>query len=388
MKKSLVTHIVVMIIAVVLGSYLASRLTVKRADIVKVKVSKAPMGGFNKFASDVQWMLFINYCGGLESVKKENVEEIYSRLKGILANDPNHKAAYELGGMMFSVRDPKKAVEIFTQGAYNPNLKDSWRLPFYAGFVLTQHMTDKDDPKRLKKAEDMFRMAISRNSSMSYIFSALIRTRAKRLMKRKNWKGIPIVNAKHAYLCALFDEWRKGGGAFGESETTVADFRSRLLTAAQKAKASAPKNKYVLKTIDKVLKKVLKDDHLCVKCLSAYAPGDRFCSNCGVRVATYGICLRCRAVTKGKYCSRCGSTKEKALKNLKERAKRRSAWRAKRARRAKILAKATAKAKAVATAKAVAKAKAVATAKAVAKAKAKAKAVATAKAKKSVSKSK
>ena len=321
MKKSIITHIVVMIAAIALGWYLASMLTVKRSDILKVEdeLTNAPMGGFNKFASDVQWMLFINYCGGLESVKKENVEEIYSRLKNILGNDPNHEAAYELGGMMFSVRDPKKAVEIFTRGADNPNLKDSWRLPFYAGFVLTQHMTDKDDPQRLAKAEAMFRKALARNSSMPHIFSALIRTRAKRLLQRKNWKGIPIVNEKHAYLCALFNEWQKGGDvddgqAFsGGSSVGGEDLRPLILVAAQKAKASAPNNKYVLQTIKKVMDKVLKEDHLCAKCLTAYAPGDKFCACCGSKVVIYGVCPKCGTVMKGKFCPKCGST-QKAVK--------------------------------------------------------------------------
>ena len=318
MKKSIITHILVMIVAIVLGWCLASMLTVKRSDIVKMEISQAPMGGFNKFASDVQWMLFINYCGGLESVQKENVEEIYSRLNSILGNDPNHEAAYELGGMMFSVRDPKKAVDIFTRGAENKNLKNSWRLPFYAGFVLTQHMTDKDDPKRLQKAENMFRKAIARNSSMPHIFSALIRTRAKRLMQRGNWKGIPIVNAKHAYLCALFNEWQKGGDSEGQTfsgdSVSGQDLRPRILLAAQKAKASAPKDKNVLKTIKKVMDKVLKEDHLCGKCLTAYAPGDKFCSSCSARVVVYGVCPKCKIVSKGKFCSKCGLSKANASK--------------------------------------------------------------------------
>ena len=325
MKKSLATHIVTMIIAIVLGWYLASMLTVKRADIVKVedRISKAPIGGFNKFASDVQWMLFVNYCGGLESVKDENVGEIYSRLNTILSNDPNHKLAHELGGMMFSVRDPLKAVEIFTRGANNPNLKKSWKLPFYAGFVLTQHVTDAQDPERLKKAEKMFRMALERNSSMPHVFSALIRTRAKRLMKRKNWKGIPIVDAKHAYLCALYDEWRKSGETggsevFSGDAASVGDFRPRLLQAAQKAKASAPNNKNVLKTIALVMDKVLKEDHLCGKCLTPYAPGDKFCSCCGTQVTVYGTCAKCGSVMKGEFCAKCGSDKKAVKKTVKK----------------------------------------------------------------------
>jgi len=314
MKKSIITHIVVMVVAIVLGWYLASMLAVKRAEIVKIdnELSTAPVGGFNKFASDVQWMLFINYCGGLDSVKKENVEEIYSRVNAILANDPNHEAAYELGGMMFSVRDPKKAVAIFTRGADNPNLKNNWKLPFYAGFVYTQHMTDKDDPMRLAKAEVMFRKAIARNSSMPHIVSALHRTRAKRLMKRKNWKGIKIVNLKQAYLCALFNEWKKNGSNEGSTYSGDAgngiDLRVKLIAAAQKAKASAPKDKNVLATVKKVVDGVLKADKLCEKCLTEYAPGNKFCACCGTKVVVYGVCKnsKCKTVLTGQFCSKCG----------------------------------------------------------------------------------
>jgi len=327
MKKSIITHIVVMIAAIVLGWYLSSMLTEKRAGIIRIddQLSQAPMGGFNKFASDVQWMLFINYCGGLESVTTENVEEIYKRVNAILANDPNHESAYKLGGMMFSVRDPKKAVDIFTRGTENPNLKDNWKLPFYAGFVLTQHMTDKDDPQRLAKAEVMFRKAIARNGSMPHIFSALIRTRAQRLMKRGNWKGIPIVNPKHAYLCALFNEWQKGGDndgkTFSGGSEAGNDLRPRILVAVQKAKASAPKNKNVLATIKKVMNKVLKEDKLCGKCLSQYAPGDRFCVCCGAKVVVYGVCAnsRCKTILKGKFCPKCGKTQATAKRTPKKR---------------------------------------------------------------------
>ena len=138
----------------------------------------------------------------------------------------------------------------------------------------------------------------------------------------------------------MFNEWQKGGDGdsgqtFSGESASGEDIRPKLLLAAQKAKASAPTNKHVLKTIKKVMDKVLKDDHLCSKCLSQYAPGDRYCSCCGVKVVVYGICPRCRTISKGKFCAKCGTTKAAADKMIKEQMKRRNAWRAKaKARRA------------------------------------------------------
>jgi hypothetical protein len=312
MKKSVVTHILVMIMAVAIGAFLATTLVNRQEAIKKSNgdMSKAPLGGFNKFASDIQWMLFVNYAGGLSSVEKENVGEIYKRLNSILANDPDLEIAYDVGGMMLSVRDPQKSAEIFMRGAKNPKLKDSWKLPFLAGHVLDHYVTDNDDPERLKKAEEMFRMAAARSQAPPHVTSALIRTRAKRIAKRGKWSGIKIANFKHAYLCALFDEWRKGGNdqdmVFSENTIGISDIKPRLLKAAQDAKAEAPKDKNVLKTVDRVMKKVLEDQHLCGKCLSPYAAGDKFCSKCGNGVKPYGVCPKCQTVLKGKFCCKCG----------------------------------------------------------------------------------
>ena len=319
MKKSLVVHITVMVIAVVLGSGLASYLMMQQSEISvnRDKLSKAPLGGFNKFASDVQWMLFINYAGGVDCVEKAEAEEIYNRLNDILANDPDLEIAYNIGGMMISNADPVKSADIFMRGANNPNLKSSWQIPFSAGFVLDRYVTDQQDPERLKKAEDMFRLAASRaGDSAPYITSALLKTRAKRILQRGKWNSIPVVNEEHALLCTLFDEWRKGGGSedgVNPQQTTdpannIPDIKARLLKAAQDAKASDPANKNILATLAKVMKVVSEDQHLCGNCLTPYSVGDKFCSQCGAKVAVYSVCPKCNAVIKGKFCSQCGNT--------------------------------------------------------------------------------
>ena len=319
MKKSLVAHISVMVIAVALGSLLASYLTAKQSEISvnRDMISKAPLGGFNKFASDVQWMLFINYSGRISHIEKAESEEIYKRLNTILANDPDLEIAYNVGGLMISNSNPLKSAEIFIRGANNPNLKKSWQIPFYAGFVLDRYVTDQDDPQRLKKAEEMFRLAASRaDQNAPYITSYLLRTRAKRIAQVGKWGGIPVVNDKQALLCTLFDEWRKGGSGednLSPDNGSIPDIKVRLLKAAQEAKASDPTNKNIIATINKVIKVVSEDQHLCGNCLVAYSAGDKFCSNCGTSVIAYSVCPKCAAVLKGKFCSNCGSSDKKAV---------------------------------------------------------------------------
>ncbi len=315
MKKSLISHIVIMVVAAVLGAYLATILMKQQADITvdHERFANSALGGFNKFASDVQWMLFINYCGGQSGVNDQNADEIYRRLNAILANDPTHEMAYSLGGMSLSVAAPTKAADILMRGAYREQLRNNWQIPFSAGFVLDRYVTDEEDPQRLRKAEEMFRLAASRNTEMPYILSALVRTRAKRIAARGTWSGIPVGDSKHAYLCALYDEWRKGGTEDmpGNGDVVFADIRGKILEAAQAAKASDPKNKHVLNTIDRVMKFMVDKQHLCDKCLSIYEAGDKFCSNCGNQVAVYGTCAKCGAVLKGRFCSACGCDNSK-----------------------------------------------------------------------------
>lgn len=332
MKKTAMIHYVVMVVALVISSYLAQKLLPRELAIAKTRkeMTKAPMGGFNKFSSDVQWMLFINFCGRQKSVTKENADLIYSKLDNILRNDPDFEKAYTIGGMMLSVRAPLKAYEILKRGAENPHLAKNSKLPFLAGFVLEHNVKDADKADRLQEAERMFKMAIKRSSSPEYhLYSALLRTRAQLMMQGdKNWReGIVLVNKKHAYLCACFDEWDKaratnmeggmkaGGNVAVNSDSMMstnsgADLTKRMLKTAQELTKTNSGDANIMKTINLVMKKVLGSSHLCPRCLTPYNAGDKFCSHCGAPVKPYGICVKCGAVLHGPYCSQCGTKNE------------------------------------------------------------------------------
>lgn len=337
MKKTTLIHVIVMVVSVAIASYLANTLLKDQLEIAKSRneLSATPLGGFNKFASDVQWMFFVNYCGKAGSVTKDNKDEIYKRLNKILRNDPDFVKAYKIGAMMLSVKAPIKSIEILTRGTNNPNLKSQWEIPYLAGFVLLHHVDDakweayvdeynkkiedeKGTPKlsrsRIAQAEKMYKLAVQRGKPASYsAVASLLRSRAMRMAKRKD-----IVNEQHAYLYVLYDIWKESqtenmdGGIEGASSLTgPIDFEKRILSAAQEAKASAPDNKKILATVKNVTAQVLSHQHLCPNCLSKYNAGDKFCSSCGTEVMVFGACEKCGAIMKGKHCSKCGHVNKK-----------------------------------------------------------------------------
>jgi hypothetical protein len=140
------------------------------------------------------------------------------------------------------------------------------------------------------------------------------KVRAERIKRSGRWQGIPLKNDSHAYLCACYDEWRKAYALAKECGTFYVvsvwnsndKAREMLLDALQQAKIDAPTDKDVLKTVRIVVRAAFSDKCLCPRCLTPYAPGDKFCSECGSAVEVYGVCPDCGSVIKGDYCSKCG----------------------------------------------------------------------------------
>ncbi len=312
--KRIIIHLIVIVITVVCGSMLARILTGDQARISVAKsVFSAHIAGFNKFASDVQWMLFVNYSGSIKCVDDENSEKVFKKLKTIVDNDPSFEKAYEMGSLMLSVAAPLKAVEILQKGIDNPKLDSNWKLPFYAGYIVSHHYPNNEKTETLKEAEKYFKEAVKRCcGSEKHVISQLLHTKAKILKNNKNYRGVKITSDKHARLCALYDEWKntqkmRNMEQYEANTALPIDIEQMLLSQAQSAKRSEPDNADLLKTIDLVKKEVFLSQHLCENCLSQYSAGDKFCATCGQAVEVYGICPKCSAVSKGKFCSSCGT---------------------------------------------------------------------------------
>jgi len=323
MKKSLVIHILVILISAAAGSMIAKTLSDdyqnKLSPNRSIKPASRTMCGFNKFVADVQWMLFINYCGSIDSIKDQNVDEVYNRLAAILRNDPDFQKAYEIGALMISIKKSDKAVELLKQGTDNPRLSTNWKIPFLAGFVMNHNVPKEKLAELIKgiKADSQwfFETAAKRSSPPEpHVISSLMRAKAEKLMN-KTWRpGISVVNEKHALLCAWIDEATastkiKAGAeeaSFSVVQSSTKDMNQKLLQLAAQLKKLYPDNQNVLNTITYMKTSCMKGQSACEACLATYGAGDKFCSSCGSPVAVYGICEKCGVVKRGAHCSACG----------------------------------------------------------------------------------
>jgi len=314
MKKSLLLHIALMVVAIAFGYYLAATLTAQQEGITKEKkdISSTPIAGFHKFAADVEWMFFINYLGSLKTVDDSNLAEVTKRLEKIISYDPNFDKVYQDGVLSMSVADPETTVKILEKACENDFLKTNWQIPFYAGFVMTHHAKKPD----YKAASKFFLMAIQRSGDKpeAYIVNSYLRAKAKE-------KGLDK-DEKLSMVQVLYDEWKnqakarkdgmgEGGGIpsgdIASGNGVIPDLTERLLKAVQELKSSENPTKEMLSWVDKVRSDVLAGQHLCGSCLTPYAAGDKFCAKCGTEVKVWGTCKTCGAVLKGNFCSSCGA---------------------------------------------------------------------------------
>ena len=330
MNNRLVIHVMVMLIAIVVGGYIARQLNsgVERTTM-EGKAFSTTYAGFNKFASDVQWMLFINYAGSIKSVNKDTAPVIYKKLKAIVANDPGFAKAYEMGALMLSVEEPEKALEILEIGFANKALSSNYKIPLYAGLILTHYFPDKETNKTLSRAEKYSKVAVARSSGGEKgAIGQLIYVKAKKIKNDGTYTFnkdvvISVTSDKQARIIALFDEWRvaqEKSIAMNSTNSMPADFSpagvdnfnkinytEMILPLIQSAKQSESENKDVIDTITLIRNEMFKGRHLCDKCIFSYGPGEKFCSSCGINVQVYGICPKCSSVVKGRFCSSCGT---------------------------------------------------------------------------------
>lgn len=183
-KEDLVLAIIVLV-AVLSGGLLARELQRQQAVLAASRpfVSQAPLGGFHKFASDVYWMLFLQYAGA-NQITKSNAPEFERRVKQIITMDPDFTRIYKLGALMLAPVDQKAALAILDQGIKNPRLRDGWQLPLLAGQLIMRKQWDhyyaKEplDMTAVENARDKFLLALSRGAPPGLALNSYIRADA------------------------------------------------------------------------------------------------------------------------------------------------------------------------------------------------------------------
>lgn len=301
-----IIHIIVIIVSCVVATILGGKLNFMQKELAPTKseISRMPLGGFNKFISDLEWMLFVNYLGSLNTVDETNVKDVTRRLERLMSNDPNLTKIYQEGASMISIADPEKTVEILNKACSNPHLAKNAQIPFYAGFVMVQHMK----PPKYKESIPFFKMAMERVTSSdlpnNYYASYFYRSRAKVLSDGK-------LDDRVALLQVLYDTWlekTRGENEFEVTEThDTDDLKTRLYNAIRNVKNKSEDYTPTTdgqKLANVVIKRVFSDSHICHNCTTPYCAGQKYCSSCGTELEVYGICKFCQKVIPpgARYC--------------------------------------------------------------------------------------
>ena len=314
MKKSTIIHVVVMVVAVIAASLLASKLTADQKALLpeKATMSKMPVGGFHKFMADVEWMLFINYMGSQSTVDETNIDEDTRRLERLIALDPNLDKLYQDGVSSISVADPEKTVELLKRACENHHLRNNAEIPFYTGFVMVQYLK----PANYKDAIDYFKMAMQRSGGgqdqKTHYTSYYFRSLAKLMAMEKE------MDERLALAEVLFKEWQNSRGYndyAGSGEMATQNLKERLFRALKDIKTPSEDytpTKQVLDRASEISNKVFADSHLCMNCISPYGPGESYCASCGQAVKAWGKCKKCqRTISGAAYCPYCGTSQKK-----------------------------------------------------------------------------
>lgn len=311
MKKGTIIHVVVMVVAVIAGTMLAIKLNNDQRALIpeKAELAAIPVGGFHKFAADVEWMLFVNYMGSLSTVDESNVEDVIGRLERLIALDPNLDKLYKDDVSSIAIQDPEKSIELLKKACNNSQLQNNSEIPFYTGFVMVQHLK----PANYKEAVDYFKMAAERSGGLQemkrHYWGYYYRTRAKLLAQAENMDE-RLALAEILYNELQSERFTGSAGAAGMDGSSI-DIKDRLFRALKDIKTPSEDytpTKQVLDRASEISQKVFADAHLCLNCIQPYGPGESFCTACGTAVQVWGQCNKCHKTIAGaKYCPYCGT---------------------------------------------------------------------------------
>ena len=153
------------------------------------QVTSVPLAGFHKFASDIHWMLLIQYSGSTD-INQNTADEYYRRVRRIVEYDPDFVAAYKMGIMNLGPVAIDKAIELAAMAEKSKVARDDWQLWFQAGQMVMNREKLKYykapegnkekamDKGKLRKAKHFFNLALSAPNSNDQALRSYIRVEA------------------------------------------------------------------------------------------------------------------------------------------------------------------------------------------------------------------
>lgn len=313
MRKQTVVLMGVFLVSV-LGAGIIAEATYEHQQKIaatRAEVKGLPIAGFQKFAADIHWMMFIQY-GGSHDVNEDTAEEFYNQIMTIIRLDPDFERAYYLGVLMLGPVDLDLALEIANKGLENPRVRDNWRLPMLAGQFLMNREKMKYyngepmDRDKLLLAKYYFRHAMNTPDASGIAQRSYVRALAA------VQEGDDPLEVKEITAWYAFWQESRERDYYSMAGNPESDISQILLNQMRIAIRRYPDNPRVHELVDEIVTEAFPRTRLDPVSLMPYDPGDRYSPHSGAKVEVYGVCLACGAVLKGKYCHLCGEDSQPA----------------------------------------------------------------------------
>lgn len=269
MRKENLILAIVCIVSVMGAHLLATNLDYRTTQISRGRnsLNEVPMAGFQKFAADIQWMLFLQFAGA-NPITQSNADKYDHRIRQIIRLDPNFFRIYYEGALMLQPVNQKKALEILDLGINNAEIGGNWKLPMLAGQIIMRKQWDayyQDQPmnrEEVERAFDYYKIALNSRGRQGTALNSYIRVEAALKVNDKP----RIYNELESWFTFWKDKRFNGdnlslGGSWGGADRGMAgdidsgppfDMNEKIISLIRKAREMYPDNEDVNALIEEI----------------------------------------------------------------------------------------------------------------------------------------
>ncbi len=343
MKRLSIISIAVALAALVLSMLAGRNVDQQRSQLVANQAQMQrvylPRFGMDKYLADLRWVMLVQQMGQVKGGKITPEAGAYfaDALEAITDMDPEFEKAYTMGAMLISSAVPIRAVKLLEKGVAQSR-NPSWRYYFNLGFVAQRQLPNAGVPEEECQAKSLaaYEAACKLGDCPGHVERAWMyqATRGagsdpvKVLLAQKDF----VLKVHTDSFSDDSDSLTGGTNEFGPDSGTTAGRLSAWLAGRSRSLSHDLLARHLLETdaakrqsIEADLKAVravydqirtlglANADHACKHCLSAFGPGEFYCSSCGQEVKAYGYCRTCHAANgklvlpHGAYCHVCGT---------------------------------------------------------------------------------